>query len=195
MSNYTTRIPKPAPQDVNSGLSAAKQSTMRTLFGPAWKGTLGTDCGEVNDDYKKFVVTKDCGPFRVTGNGVFLMLVSRALNRLFYQKPDLYRAVGTAGCLCPRLIRGSNTTPSNHSWGTAIDLTISGELDDRGDNMCQSGLLALYPFMHEQGLYWGTEFPTEDSMHFEMADETMWKLALAGEWGPAVQARAKIAKG
>ena len=176
---------------MNTGLSAAKQATMRTLFGPAWQGTLGADCGEINPDYRKFVTTKDCGPFKTTGNSVFLMAVSRAFFNVFQANPALYHALGTAGCLCARLVRGSNTSPSNHSWGTAIDITISGVLDQRGDDLCQRGLLALYPFMHVEGLYWGTEFGTEDSMHFEAADETLWRWAFNGEFGPKVQAIAK----
>lgn len=195
MNSLTDRIPKPSPADVNTGLSAGKQETLRTLFGPSWVGSLGVDCGDTHPKYKPLITTKDCGPFKVTGNAVFLMAVSKAFVNVFQANPALYHALGTAGCLCARLIRGSNTTPSNHSWGTAIDITIGGILDDRGDNMCQRGLLALYPFMHEQGLYWGTEFPTEDSMHFEAADETLWKWALNGDFGYDVQVRAKAAKG
>ncbi|NPT47993.1 hypothetical protein GNZ12_43250 [Paraburkholderia sp. 1N] len=43
--------------------------------------------------------------------------------------------------------RGSTSTTknSNHSWGTAVDLTIAGVLDTRGDNKVQVGLTLLCP--------------------------------------------------
>lgn len=193
MKPLLDRLPKPAPADVNSGLSDAKPSTLLTLFGPAWKGSLGEDCGEIRREYRQFISTKDCGPFRASGNTVFLQLISEAFAEVFARNPDLYHSLGTAGCLCARLVRGSRSTPSNHSWGTAIDLTISGVLDDRGDNKCLRGLLELYPFMHKRGIYWGTEYPTEDSMHWGMSDELLWRLALDGRFGTAVQAKAKAA--
>ncbi len=61
----------------------------------------------------------------------------------------------SSGMLCCRAIRGSTTTFSNHAWGAAVDFNIGGVLDPRGDGKCQKGLLDLFPFMQQQGFYWG----------------------------------------
>jgi D-alanyl-D-alanine dipeptidase len=45
------------------------------------------------------------------------------------EQPAVYAGLGSAGMLCCRLVRGSTTAISNHSWGTAIDLTLNGVLD------------------------------------------------------------------
>ena len=67
---------------------------------------------------------------------------------------------------------------NNGRKGTAIDLTFDGEVDTRGDGKCQAWLLLVYGFFHAEGWFWGTSFPTEDSMHFELADETVAKLSI-----------------
>ena len=78
--------------------------------------------------------------------------------------------------LCARYVRGSQTNISNHSWGTAIDLTIEGQLDPRGNNQVQFGLQLIAPIFNAQGWFWGAGFTTEDGMHFEAGQ------ALAGGW-------------
>ena len=75
--------------------------------------------------------------------------------------------LGTAGMLCCRLVRGSATAISNHSWGTAIDLTLDGVLDVYGDDKVQYGLTLIAPIFNRHGWYWGAAFRTEDGMHFE----------------------------
>ena len=78
--------------------------------------------------------------------------------------------------LCCRLMRGSANAISNHSWGTAIDLTLDGVLDQRGDDKVQFGLTLIAPIFNRHGWYWGAGFPTEDGMHFEGS------AAKIGEW-------------
>jgi hypothetical protein len=62
---------------------------------------------------------------------------------------------------------------SNHSWGTAIDITINGALDPRGNGTTQLGLLRLHPYFKAEKFYWGAGFSGgfEDSMHFEASEE------------------------
>ncbi len=83
------------------------------------------------------------------------------------QQRLVYRVLGTAGMLCARNVRGSTTSISNHSWGTAIDLTVDGELDARGDNNVQFGLELIAPMFNAAGWFWGVDFRTEDAQHFE----------------------------
>jgi hypothetical protein len=71
----------------------------------------------------------------------------------------------------PRFKRGSRTRLSNHAWGTAIDLnapqnrrgTIPAWPDEKGT------VFKIVPIAHAHGIYWGGHFPTEDGMHFELA--------------------------
>jgi hypothetical protein len=93
-------------------------------------------------------------------------------------KPDLYALLGTAGMLCVRYVRGSTTNFSNHSWGTAIDITIGGVLTPRGSTTVQQGLVDLCPFMNAEQFFWGAGFsPTPDGMHYEASSELIaqWK--------------------
>jgi hypothetical protein len=73
--------------------------------------------------------------------------------------------------LCARFVRGSTTAISNHAWGTAIDLTLDGVLDRRGDGRVQVGLTRIAPIFNRHSWFWGAGFRTEDAMHFEGSDE------------------------
>jgi D-alanyl-D-alanine dipeptidase len=61
--------------------------------------------------------------------------------------------------LCARFVRGSTTTISNHSWGTAIDLTLDGVLDRRGDGRVQVGLTRIAPIFKSAQLVLGRRLP------------------------------------
>jgi len=97
--------------------------------------------------------------------------------------PDVHSGLGTAGMLCARLVRGSTHSISNHSWGTAIDLTLNGVLDRRGDRMVQRGLAAIAPVFNEAGWFWGAGFGTEDAMHFEAGDDLIRQWHAEGRFG------------
>lgn len=168
-SPYLHRVPRPKPDEMNGGLSALKTDQLKALFG-----------APNTPQFKKRIlprlVTQSVGPFRVTGLDIAVVALSEALAEVHSVRPDLYALLGTAGMLCIRLVRGSTTAWSNHSYGCAEDFTIDGELDVRGDGMVQQGLLDLYPIMHAHGFYWGAEYATEDAMHFELAWETFQRL-------------------
>jgi Putative peptidoglycan binding domain/D-alanyl-D-alanine carboxypeptidase len=102
-------------------------------------------------------------------------------------EPDIHGRLGTAGMLCCRFVRGSRCAISNHSWGTAIDLTIDGVLDTPGDNRAQRGLLQIHSYFNNHGFYWGAAFPTEDAMHFEASDQLVREWQASGELGPVPQ--------
>ncbi len=170
----------PEPGSINTRCHAAKRTTMvRSLGMP--------DLAKGAPSYKarQLMVTEDVGPFRVTGLKPFVRLLARVFKRVAACDPGLYRKLGTAGCLCVRAVRGG-TNPSNHSWGTAIDLTIDGVLDARGDDQTQTELVSLYSWFKADAMvsgewvYWGAGFPTEDSMHFEASDELIKKWAREG---------------
>jgi hypothetical protein len=171
--DWTERIPAPAAHTINTGLSPASPRTLERLLGLP-RSTFTSECAPVtNPALIRRIVTESVGLFRVTGERLAVESLRRVLTKARAQHPDLYALVGTAGMLCARLVRGSAVVPSSHSWGTAIDLTVGGKLDIRGDGMVQRGLLALYPYFHAEGWFWGAEFRTEDGMHFEVAEETL----------------------
>jgi D-alanyl-D-alanine dipeptidase len=91
----------------------------------------------------------------------------------------VYRVLGTEGMLCARFVRGSTTHISNHSWGSAIDLTIDGVLDARGDKKVLFGCHLLAPIFNAQGWFWGAGFPKEDAMHFEGGSDLVTRWAAA----------------
>lgn len=164
-------VPRPHADSINTGYSPGRAATLLQLLGEP-RAKLGRDCLPVtNTALKKRMGTRNVGPFRVTGLDVALDDLEVIFATVKLKRPDLYDAVGNMGMLCARLVRGSAHIASNHSWGTAIDLTFSGELDLRGDGLVQTGLLEIYPFFKARGWYWGSEFNIEDGMHFEMSNE------------------------
>ena len=166
--SLTDRVPVPA--GINPGVKNAKQQTMLDLLGKP-RNSFTTDCQPVTNPDLKPIVTEDVGPFKVTGLKPAVADVREIFAKVKSDNPSLYAALGTAGMLCARLVRGTKSGAiSNHSWGTAIDITINGILDPRGDGMVQIGLVQLAPFFNHRGWFWGAGFPTEDGMHFEAGD-------------------------
>jgi hypothetical protein len=113
------------------------------------------------------IVTSNVGPFRVTGLDSAVTSLSTIMGSIASDQRLVYRVLGTAGMHCARYVRGSTTNISNHSWGTAIDLTIDGILDPRGDNQVQFGLHLISGIFNANGWFWGAGFTTEDAQHFE----------------------------
>jgi hypothetical protein len=171
------RVALPRPGSINTGLSPARVQTMVSVFG--WpRSRFGTHCEPITRrNLKALMETRRVGSFRVTGLRFALDSLEAVMREIERQRPDVFRALGSGGMLCCRLVRGSQTQPSNHSWGTAIDLTVCGKLDTRGDGKVFRGLLEAYPFFHRHGWYWGAGFRVEDAMHFELAEETIQRLA------------------
>lgn len=78
------------------------------------------------------------------------------------------------GSFVPRFIRGSSTTLSNHSWGTAFDLNARwnrlGTVPAlRGEPGSVRDLVAI---ANDHGWYWGGHFKRRDGMHFEIGVRT-----------------------
>ena len=171
-------VPKPAAGTINTGLVAASNSLMLAAFGqPLLAGNYTSQCQEpTNPLLRRNLVTDTVGSFKVTGLVPAVLSLKEVMVDIQSEQPQVYAALGTAGMLCCRLVRGSTTSISNHSWGTAIDLTLDGVLDTRGDDLVQSGLTLIAPIFNRHGWYWGAGFSTEDGMHFEGS------AAKIGEW-------------
>lgn len=179
----------PIPAGINRGVSAAKHKTMLEIFGRPC--ALNAECTAVtNPRVKALLTTKNVGPFAVTGIRPVVEALTRIFDRVKREEPELIKVVGTAGVLCCRRVRrkpGARPSPnfSNHSWGSAIDLTIKGRLDPRGNGTTQFGILLLAPFFNEERFFWGAGFrgESEDAMHFEASDELVRDWQRDGQLG------------
>lgn len=161
----------------NKGITQPRNRTMMEILGPP-RDSYSTECQPVTSaSLKELMETRRIGPITVTMLKPALDSLERILGRLKETDPDIYAKVGTAGAMCARFIRGSSTAVSNHSWGSAIDLTLQGELDRFADGGTQFGLLILAEYFNDEGWYWGAVYNREDSMHFEVGEETLraWK--------------------
>ncbi len=155
----------------NKTVKQPRNSMMKELLGNP-RQNYSTDCQAVtNSKLVDALETRRIGNFRVTMLKPALDSFERVMNRLKETDPDIYEQVGTAGALCARLIRGSTRSVSNHSWGTAIDITLEGALDRFADGGTQFGLLILAEYFNDEGWYWGAGYGREDSMHFEAGED------------------------
>lgn len=162
-------VPRPAAGSINIGLVAVNNNFMLARLGqPLRSGGYTSLCQTPTDPrLRRNLVTDTVGPFRVTGLVPAVLSLKEVMADIAAEQPAVYRALGTAGMLCCRLVRGSASAISNHSWGTAIDLTLEGVLDAYGDDKVQHGLTLIAPIFNRHGWYWGAAFGKEDGMHFE----------------------------
>ncbi|SFD98070.1 Putative peptidoglycan binding domain-containing protein [Chitinophaga sp. CF118] len=75
------------------------------------------------------------------------------------------------GSFVPRFVRGSATTLSNHSFGTAFDINM--DFNKRGALpalVSQKGCVReLVQIANNNAFFWGGHFKNKDGMHFEIA--------------------------
>jgi hypothetical protein len=165
----------------NNGVTQPGNRVMLEVLGQP-RAQYGTTCQSVtNPDLRALLETRQIGPIRVTMVKPALDSLERIMGRLQETEPDIYASIGTAGALCVRLIRGSSSSISNHSWGTAIDLKLEGRLDGFGDGSTQFGLLIIAELFNEEGWFWGATYSREDSMHFEVGVETLRAWSASGQ--------------
>lgn len=171
------RVPIPPKDVMNPGLSAVSDAVMRKKFGRP--GALTKDCSDPTSPFRKRVrFGVDVGPFKVNGLDFAVESLMQIFTEVKTQLPDVYADVKTAGVLCVRHRRKSAKLFSNHSWGTAIDLYFGKAVVPQGVKLAHRGNFLLFPFFNRYGWYWGAEFSGDyvDSMHFELAEETILKL-------------------
>ncbi len=175
-----TEVMDLAKERFNTGITQPRNSVMLDILGPPRDGKTVDCSGVTQPRLKALLETRQVGPIRVTMLKPALDSLERIMARLKLDEPDIHDALGTAGALCARLIRGSSASWSNHSWGTAIDVKLQGRLDGFGDGGTQFGLLLLAELFNEEGWYWGATYNREDSMHFEVGVETLRKWQAEG---------------
>jgi hypothetical protein len=166
----------PPANTFNQGLSSASEATMLRLFGEPGQKTR--DCSPASGPFKRNIITRvDVGPFKVSGLDVAVRLLKEVFDEAEEQIPNVVAAVKSDGMLCVRHKRNNPNSFSNHSWGTAIDLFFGHDAVPQGSRKTHRGCLQLAPFFNKHGWYWGAGFSgnSVDSMHFELADETISK--------------------
>jgi hypothetical protein len=175
----------PSPADIvdipprntfNKNLNAATEATMLRLFGVP--GEKSDNCSPATGKFKKRIMSRvDVGPFKVSGLDVAVMSLKAVFTEAEEQIPNVVAAVKNDGMFCVRHKRKNRNSFSNHSWGTAIDLFFGTDAVPQGIPKAQRGILQLAPFFNKHGWFWGAGFSgrSVDSMHFELAEETIRK--------------------
>lgn len=178
-----TEVMRLARGRFNTGVTQPNNRVMLEILGRPRESFSQTCQRVTNPRIAALLETREVGPIRVTMIRPALDSLERIMARLQAEEPDIYAAIGTAGALCARNIRGSSTGISNHSWGTAIDLKLEGRLDRFADGGTQFGLLILAEYFNEEGWFWGATYSREDSMHFEVGVETLRRWLAEGLLG------------
>jgi D-alanyl-D-alanine carboxypeptidase-like protein len=177
MSELSDRVPIPPKDTMNTGLSPAKQSTMLNKLGRP--GALTKDCSDPSAKFKERIkFSVNVGPFKVSGLDFAVESLRQIFAEVQIALPAVFDEVKTEGMLCVRARRKAPQIFSNHSFGTAVDLFFGNKVVDQGVHLAHRGNFLLFPFFNRHGWYWGAEFSGDfvDSMHFELAEETILKL-------------------
>lgn len=103
----------------------------------------------------------------------------RRIDRCFRRKcPAYYKVIvsspdtGTYNC---RPISGTST-PSNHSFGTAIDIRWNENArdGDHSSEMRRRGMKAINQLKKEGLIRWGGDYSSPDDMHVEIVKDPVW---------------------
>ncbi len=162
------------PADLNQGLTAVNNGLMARIFG-APRSNYDQHCRPPQNAAFKarctFGVRLDGIAGALWGLTPAVESLKRVLADIKAENPEIFAILGHQGMGCCRFQRNSSTKISNHSWGAAVDLTINGQLDVRGNDRMQRGVLAIAPIFKRHKWYSGATFRTEDAMHMEVSRE------------------------
>lgn len=166
--DYKKRLPLPPRDSINRGLHSPTNAQMRALFGEP-RHSYGTDCRPPTN--QKLIAASErvqVGRNAVTGLRPAVASLRRIMSDIQRELPDLYPHLGSAGMMCCRNVRGSTKSITNHSWGTAVDITIDGIPEPFGERDVWLGLLLIGPIFNRHGWYWGAGYArSTDCHHFE----------------------------
>lgn len=178
MPDFSDLVPIPPTSGFNIGLTACRQQTMLDKLGVP--GPLSKACSDpVGPVVARIRWSVDVGPFKVSGLDFAVESLAQLFDEVRGDDPALYAAVKTDGMICVRHRSHNPAVFSNHSWGTAIDLFFGADTVPQGELLTERGVLKLVPYFNKHGWYWGGGFSGDsvDSMHFELADETVRRMS------------------
>jgi len=167
-------VPIPPANTFNVDLHSASESTMLSLLGVPGRKTR--DCSSPTGQFaRRIKFNVDVGPFRVNGLDIAVDALKAVFDEARATMPEVVAAVKTEGMLCVRHKRNDANSFSNHSWGAAIDLFFGRDVVPQGVRKTHRGVLKLAPIFNRHGWCWGAGFSGKsvDSMHFELAEETI----------------------
>jgi Ca2+-binding RTX toxin-like protein len=138
---------------------------------------------------QKLMVTEEVAGMKLTGikpaiddlKDIFQKVSDNVDNIKSEKLPALLDNISSEGMFVPRLQENSKS-PSNHSWGTGIDLKVDGILDHAKDGYTHLALVKMMPYFHDAKWISGSAFKNsllksnEDSMHFEMSAERIAEI-------------------
>lgn len=190
-SNLTDPVPISSIANLNSKLTSAHSSTMIQVLGAPVEPLVQNACRneQASIPVRALLETRRItANFRLTGIKPALDSVQKVLTAVQAAQPDLIAQLGTEGMLCVRHKKPTNgafsSDPSNHSWGTAVDFKFgSGEAPGNTGTTVPRWVAILVPFFNAEGWFSGISF--HDTMHFEVADETIRKWHDQGLLTPA----------
>ena len=161
----------------NQGIVRPTPAVLRELLGEP-RASYSQDCQSVtNPGLLAALETRQIGSFKLTMLRPALDSFEEVMERLREDEPAIHAAIGTAGALCVRHVRGRPGSVSSHAWGAAVDLTLARDLDQMGDDATQFGLVTIAEYFNDAGWFWGAGYDREDSMHFEVGEALLrrWK--------------------
>src|SRR5207302_11472321 len=100
MPTLSDKIPIPPKEDMNPNLTAASEATMLSVFGRP--GELTRDCSDPTGAFAQRVVTRNVGPFRVSGLNLAVDSLERIFAEVREQRQDVFDEVKKDGMLCVR---------------------------------------------------------------------------------------------
>lgn len=188
MSKWSDTVLKSSLGPINVGLTSASESTMISLLGKP-DVHKNDDCynDKATPGTKKILGQSKVGRIKFEGIKPAVDSLTTIFTNIQAYDTTLFAALGSAGMLCVRLRRPTSgalsTHLSNHSWGTASDISVDGKVVGNGKVKVQRGIAAIIPFFNKAGWFSGLGFGAEDDMHFEVSNETMHAWAASGLLG------------
>jgi len=138
----------PVPPGLNGTLRAVNNTLMLRVFGNP-RGDYDQNCRQpTNSNFKascSFDVSIEGFSDRLWGFSKAVESLRSVMSDIKSEKSQIFAVLGHEGMGCCRFQRNSTTSISNHSWDSAIDLTINGKLDVRGNGLIQRGVLEAAP--------------------------------------------------
>ncbi|WP_189478832.1 M15 family metallopeptidase [Mesorhizobium sp. M1E.F.Ca.ET.063.01.1.1] len=193
LAYYAAMVPLQGLLPINVGLKPAREETMISALGsPEMPLTIQDQPDRASPLVKALKVTERLS-INAAPTGIKPAIASLAgiLKDAFAQEDqaghDLESVLDDDGMLAVRYRRPTNGHPStkisNHSWGTAIDFRLVGHDPPANTHgMIPRFIAVLLPFFNGAGWYSGISF--SDTMHFEVADDTIHKWATDGALKP-----------
>lgn len=115
VGSLTRLVPKPERNTINNGVTAVNNQLMTQLFGKP-RENYSAECQPVtNESMKRNLTTAVVGPLKVTGMSQAVRSLGEIMPEIQRLQPEVFAALGTAGMLCCRWVRGSTKSISNHS--------------------------------------------------------------------------------